>query len=184
MIDGGRGADPPGKLDAWLVTDERAELISGIRRLAFARQLVARATSFRRGVLRIERCSVVHTSNPTWGYLIVWENKRVAWAPEFFRFPGWATSADLMFAEAAAWSRPIRFRGGVGGHLGTLAVADRRRAGGSGVWCSPISVARPSGPSIAVAPLPSESSRATARSSSCVGQICPDLRSYLGLERL
>jgi Beta-lactamase superfamily domain len=123
MIDGGPGADPAGKLDAWLVTDERAELISGIRRLAFTRQLVPRAATFRRGNLRIERRPVIHTSHPTWGYLIVWGNKRVAWAPEFFRFPGWATGADLMFAEAAAWSRPIRFRGGVGGHLDTLAVA-------------------------------------------------------------
>lgn len=34
MIDGGPGADPSGRLDAWLVTDERAELISAIRRLA------------------------------------------------------------------------------------------------------------------------------------------------------
>lgn len=123
MIDGGRGADPAGKLDAWLVTDERAELISGIRRLAFTRQLVPRAASFRRGNLRIERRSVVHTSHPTWGYLIAWGTKKVVWAPEFFRFPGWASGADLMFAEAAGWSQPIRFRGGVGGHLGALAVA-------------------------------------------------------------
>src|ERR1700693_2743137 len=28
-----------------------------------------------------------------------------------------------MFAEAAGWSRPIRIRGGVGGHLDTLAIA-------------------------------------------------------------
>jgi hypothetical protein len=123
MIDGGRGADPAGELDAWLVTDERAELISGIRGLAFPRQLVPRAARFQRGYLRIEPRSVVHTSHPTWGYLIVWGNKRVAWAPEFFRFPGWATGADLMFAEAAGWSRPIRFAGGVGGHLDVLAVA-------------------------------------------------------------
>jgi hypothetical protein len=75
MIDGGRGADPTGKLDAWLVTDEHAELISGIRRLAFTRQLVPRAASFRRGNLRIERRSVVRTSHPTWGYLIGWGKK-------------------------------------------------------------------------------------------------------------
>lgn len=123
MIDGGPGADPAGKLDAWLVTDERAELISAIRRLAFTRRLVPHAASFRRGILRIERRAVVHTSHPTWGYRIVWGDKRVAWAPEFFRFPSWATGADLMFAEAAAWRRPIRFRGAVGGHLDTLAVA-------------------------------------------------------------
>jgi hypothetical protein len=130
MIDGGPGADPAGRLDAWLVTDERAELISAIRRLALTRGLVPRAASFRRGNLRIERRAVVHTSHPTWGYLIVWADKRVAWAPEFFRFPGWATGTDLMFAEAAAWSRPIRFRGAVGGHLDTLAVARSARSRG------------------------------------------------------
>lgn len=36
MIDGGPGAAPRGELDAWLVTNERAELIAGIRRLARA----------------------------------------------------------------------------------------------------------------------------------------------------
>ncbi|WP_241777512.1 hypothetical protein [Streptomyces sp. CT34] len=30
-----------------------------------------------------------------------------------------------MFAEASAWDRPIRFRGGVGGHAGVLEVATR-----------------------------------------------------------
>jgi hypothetical protein len=34
MIDGGPGAEPTGRLDAWLVTDARAELIGGIRRLS------------------------------------------------------------------------------------------------------------------------------------------------------
>jgi ribonuclease BN (tRNA processing enzyme) len=29
-----------------------------------------------------------------------------------------------MFAEAAAWERPIRFRGGVGGHATVSAVAE------------------------------------------------------------
>jgi hypothetical protein len=32
-----------------------------------------------------------------------------------------------MFAEAAGWNRPIRFRGGVGGHLDALAVAEAAR---------------------------------------------------------
>lgn len=29
-----------------------------------------------------------------------------------------------MFAEAAGWDRPIRFAGGVGGHLGLVHVAE------------------------------------------------------------
>jgi hypothetical protein len=32
-----------------------------------------------------------------------------------------------MFAEAAAWDRPIRFAGGVGGHLPALVVAEEAR---------------------------------------------------------
>jgi len=38
--DGGDGAIPPGRLDAWLVTDQQSELIAHIRRLARARGLV------------------------------------------------------------------------------------------------------------------------------------------------
>lgn len=36
MIDGGPGAEPPPVLDAWLVSDEGAELIAQIRRSAAA----------------------------------------------------------------------------------------------------------------------------------------------------
>jgi hypothetical protein len=32
-----------------------------------------------------------------------------------------------MFAEAAGWDRPIRFAGGVGGHMAALAVANAAR---------------------------------------------------------
>jgi len=38
-IDGGPGAEPAGPMAAWLVTDERAELIGELRRLAAARGL-------------------------------------------------------------------------------------------------------------------------------------------------
>jgi hypothetical protein len=36
-LDGGPGAEPPPGVDAWLVTDERAELAAGIRRLTAER---------------------------------------------------------------------------------------------------------------------------------------------------
>jgi ribonuclease BN (tRNA processing enzyme) len=52
------------------------------------------------------------------------------WAPEFLEFPAWAKGADLMFAEAASWARPIRFRGGVGGHLDAISVQQAARAAG------------------------------------------------------
>src|SRR5829696_5687125 len=70
MLDGGPGAEPPGRLDAWLVTDERSELRSRLRRLAAERGLRPHAGSFQRGALRIDDRPVVHTSHPTFGYPI------------------------------------------------------------------------------------------------------------------
>lgn len=113
MLDGGPGAVPAGRLDAWLVTDER-----GLR---------PHAGSFQRGELRIGACPVVHTNHPTFGYLIEAPEGTVVWAPEFFEFPRWAHGVGLMFAEAAGWERPIRFAGGVGGHLHVPAVAEAAR---------------------------------------------------------
>ena len=123
MIDGGPGAVPRGGLDAWLVTDERAELIAGIRRLARDRGLTVGAIEFARGELSLVPRPVVHTSHPTFGYLIRAAGRSAVWAPEFVEFPAWAAGVDLLFAEAAAWDRPIRFAGGVGGHLPALVVA-------------------------------------------------------------
>jgi hypothetical protein len=123
MIDGGPGAVPPGALDAWLVTDERSELVARIRWLARVRGLVPCAGRFECQGLRILARPVVHTSHPTWGYRIEAAGTTVVWAPEFFAFPRWARGADLMFAEAAAWDRPIRFAGGVGGHLDVQTIA-------------------------------------------------------------
>ncbi|GLX53977.1 hypothetical protein Shyhy01_69260 [Streptomyces hygroscopicus subsp. hygroscopicus] len=116
-FDGGPGAEPPeGRLDAWLVTDERAELRSALRRLAAERGLVPRMTDADVGGLRIRALPVAHTSRPTCGYRIEAASGVVVWAPEFRSFPAWAQGADLMFAEASCWDRPIRFRGGAGGH--------------------------------------------------------------------
>lgn len=82
---------------------------------------------FRAPGLRIVDRRVIHTSHPTCGYRIQIPGLTVVWAPEFLVFPRWAAAADLMFAEAAAWDRPIRFAGGVGGHLDVLAVARAAR---------------------------------------------------------
>jgi GNAT superfamily N-acetyltransferase len=132
MIDGGPGAAPTGTLAAWLVTDMRGELMPQIRQLARAKGLEPYAGLFRAKGLVIERRPVVHTSHPAFGYLIRASGKRVVWAPEFFEFPAWAGGATLMFAEAAGWNRPIRFRGGVGGHLDAVAVAETARRRGIG----------------------------------------------------
>ena len=130
MLDGGPGAAPAGRLDAWLVTDERGELMPGIRRLAKCKRIEPKVSRFARGKLAIAPRRVVHTSHPAFGYLIGAAAKTAVWAPEFYRFPRWARGTDLMFADAAGWSRPIRFAGGVGGHAATLDVAKRARRAG------------------------------------------------------
>jgi hypothetical protein len=86
MIDGGPGAEPPARLDAWLVTDERAELMAEIRRSAAARGLSPRAGSFLKRGLRIEARAVVHTNHRAYGYRIRAAGHTVVWAPEFYRF--------------------------------------------------------------------------------------------------
>ena len=132
-MDGGPGAEPPeGRLDAWLVTDEHAELRSALGRLAAERGLVPRMADVDLDELRIRAHPVAHTSHPTCGYRIEAEPGAAVWAPEFRTFPSWAADADLMFAEASGWDRPIRFRGGVGGHAPVREVgaeAARNRIG-------------------------------------------------------
>lgn len=130
MIDGGPGSAPGGKLAAWLVTDVQGELMPRLRELAGAKGLEPYAGPFGAKGLAIECHPVVHTSHPAFGYLIRASGKRVVWAPEFFEFPAWVGNVDLMFAEAAGWNRPIGFRGSVGGHLDTLAVAEAARRRG------------------------------------------------------
>jgi hypothetical protein len=126
-IDGGPGAEPGGRLDAWLVTDERAELMSALRTLAARHGLTPRALSTTCGELSVSRRAVVHTNHPAYGYRLTARGRAVAWAPEFVESPRWAAGADLMLAEAAGWDRPIRFTGGVGGHLDTLSVSSQAR---------------------------------------------------------
>jgi hypothetical protein len=126
-IDGGPGAVPGavpgGPVAAWLVTDERAELIGDLRRLAGAHHLTPHAGRYVGGGLQIVPHPVVHTSHDTFGYLIEAAGQRVAWAPEFFEFPDWAADVDLMFADAAGWARPIRFAHRAGGHAAAVEVS-------------------------------------------------------------
>jgi len=127
-IDGGAGSHVGRRLDAWLVTDERAELIAAIRRRARTLGVGPRVAPFESGPLVIAPRRVVHTSHPTYAYEIRWRGRRVVWAPELWRLPRWTAKADLLFADAAGWSRPIRFSGGVGGHAAAIDVAGRARA--------------------------------------------------------
>jgi hypothetical protein len=130
MLDGGGSADPTPPLDAWLVSDERAELMPQIRHRAGELSVRAAVGLFEAGGVLVRPLPVRHTSHPTHGYLIETAHQRAAWAPEFWTFPEWAAGVDLMFADAAGWNTPIRFAGGVGGHACVRDVAAvARRAG-------------------------------------------------------
>jgi hypothetical protein len=126
-IDGGGALDPSMLVDAWLVSDNRSELIAEIRKSARLSGTEAEVRSFSSPGLRIDPSPVVHTAHPTFGYTIRAETRRIVWAPEFYVFPEWSAKCDLMFAEAAGWDRQIHFRGGVGGHASALAVSREAR---------------------------------------------------------
>jgi hypothetical protein len=130
MLDGGPGAEPDVVPDAWLVSDADSELRTQIRRLGSAHGLAPTVAAFNKPDLSIQPRAVVHTSHPTFGYLIEGGGRRVVWAPEFMAFPDWASGADLMFAEAAGWARAIRFARGAGGHAPTLEVSRLAHAAG------------------------------------------------------
>lgn len=127
MLDGGPGAEPAGKLAAWLVSDERSELRRELRALSAAHGLQPAVAGISIADLVIEPHPVTHTSHRTWGYLLRLPTASAAWAPEFWAFPAWAAGVDLMFADAAGWNRPIRFAGGAGGHMAALQVAEQAR---------------------------------------------------------
>ena len=125
------GALPPlSALDAWLVCDSHSELRSAINRAASSIGLAPKVSAFSRFGLTLTPHPVEHTSHPTYGYTIQTRHSLAVWAPEFWTFPLWASGAGIMFAEAAGWNRPIRFRGGVGGHASTLAVCEAARTHG------------------------------------------------------
>ncbi|HEU4540212.1 MAG TPA: hypothetical protein VFR23_03720 [Jiangellaceae bacterium] len=130
-LDGGPGAEPPAETKAWLLTDDQAELSGPIRRMA-AGAGIERPAVRRLDVdgLWVQPKPVEHTNHPAYGYLLEAGERRVVWAPEFWTFPNWADDADLMFADAAGWNRPIRFRGGIGGHACVLDISATARKRG------------------------------------------------------
>jgi hypothetical protein len=130
MLDGGESADPGPRLDAWLVCDDQAELGSKIRRRAAELGVRAASESFEADGVTLRPLPVRHTSHPTAGYLIETVHQRAVWAPEFWAFPEWAAGADLMFADAAGWNRPIVFARRTGGHAGVRDVATQAQRAG------------------------------------------------------
>jgi Beta-lactamase superfamily domain len=130
MLDGGGPADPSAPLDAWLVCDEHAELMPQIRRRARELGVRPEVADFRADGVSLSPLPVRHTSHPSVGYLIETSTRRAAWAPEFWQFPEWAAGVDLMFADAAGWTRPIHFARGIGGHACVLDIAAAARTAG------------------------------------------------------
>jgi hypothetical protein len=120
-VDGGGSAEPKEHIDAWLVSDERSELQQEIRKQALARGLEPLVSRYERCGLRVEPRSVVHTSHPTFGYLITAHGRSVAWAPEFLEFPAWAT------ARCRPKAQRLRVRRIVFAHIGrpTIRAMDR-----------------------------------------------------------
>ena len=87
-IDGGPGAEPPGAVDGWLVTDEHAELRAALRRLARARGMPAPAVAEHvAGALAVRPFPVEHTSHPAYGYRISARGQIAVWAPGVLALP-------------------------------------------------------------------------------------------------
>lgn len=119
------------KAKAWLLTDDKGELTPAQKKLAAdAGGPIPSVRQVEIDGLRITPHKVEHTNHSTYGYLIDDNSHKIVWAPEFFKFPDWAAGADLMFAEAASWDRPILFAGNVGGHMAILDVADQAQKKG------------------------------------------------------
>src|SRR5581483_5054666 len=70
VIDGGDPHALPEQFDDWLVCDEHAELMPQIRRLAGERGIEPRVSERVVGDVVVTPLPVVHTSHPTYGYLL------------------------------------------------------------------------------------------------------------------
>jgi hypothetical protein len=129
MIGGGLGAEPDRPVEDWLVTDERAELIAKIRRMAREKFSVRpRAGSASLDDLRIDAEPVVHTSQATYGYRLQLGNSMAAWRPNSWSSPGAPLVRRSRSPTPPAAIAPIRFAKRVGGHAAALNVTEAAQA--------------------------------------------------------
>ncbi|MFI0352200.1 hypothetical protein [Actinomadura sp. 9N407] len=93
-IDGGPGSEPPENVHAWLVRDDapHPDLLRIAQETGMREPAVA---AFRHGSLHIDP---MPAGDGAYGYRIVSGHHTAVWAPRFGDFPGWAGSADLVFA--------------------------------------------------------------------------------------
>jgi hypothetical protein len=86
MIDGGKWEEPKGKLSAWLVSYAKSELARELRIETRARGLEPQVEKYGAETLLIEPMPVVHTSHPTYGYLIKIPGAKIVWRLGFSSF--------------------------------------------------------------------------------------------------
>ncbi len=126
MLDGGPGAEPAGPLAAWLVSDERSELRRELRALCAARGLHPAVEAVCVADLVIEPRPVVHTSHPTWGYLLRLPTVSAVWAPDL-GLSGLGGRGGPDVRRRGGLERAIRFARGAGGHMAALHAAEQAR---------------------------------------------------------
>ena len=124
LIDAGKDIKPgdiPKKPDLMIATDEESKNFAELKRLAkHFGSTIGTEDEYELGDLKIIRHPVKHTSHPTYGFEILYKGAKISYAPEFYTTPKWIDGSDLAILEGSAWSRPITFTGGVGGHAAIL----------------------------------------------------------------
>ena len=127
---GGPGAEPHGSLDAWLVTDERAELIPAIRPLAAARDSGPRAAGF-------ERNGLAHRDAPPWSTRIIRpaatgsgrRGTASSGLPSSTSFPDGRVAPTSCSRGRPHGTIRSDWPGGVGGHMDVGVAREARRLG-------------------------------------------------------
>ncbi len=134
MLDGGGAADPNCSVDAWLVSDDRCELMTKIRRRAAELGVAAGVARYQAGEVRLRPMDVRHTSHASFGYLIeaVRERHGLLSSGNFWTGrPGWISCSPTR--QAGSDRSDLRVASVVT-HVCAISPLPLARAW-SGVWC-------------------------------------------------